>query len=115
MFSTITTASSMMKPTAIVSAINDTLSIVYPTRYITAQVDNSDTGIVTLGMMVARTFRRDRNITRMTRPMLTAMVNWTSSTEARMVCVRSPITCNLIDGGRATLISGKTALTSSTV
>ena len=72
-----------------------------PTRYMTAQVDNNDTGMVTLGMSVADMRRRNKNMTKTTRPMLTAIVNWTSSTDARMVCVRSPMTCSFIEGGSA--------------
>ncbi len=41
----------------------------------TAQVASSDTGMVTLGMMVARSRRRNRKITSTTSAMLIAIVN----------------------------------------
>ena len=80
-----------------------------------AQVDKSDTGMVTLGMSVARTWRRNTNMPSTTRPLLTAMVNWTSPTDALIVWVRSPSTCSLIEGGSERCRFGSTSLTRCTV
>ena len=66
--------------------------------------------MVTLGMSVARAWRRNRNITSTTRPMLIAIVNCTSSTEARIVWVRSPRTCSLIEGGSVRCSPGQRIL-----
>jgi len=54
-------------------------------------------------------------MTNTTRPMLIAMVNWTSPTEAWMVCVRSPSTCSLIDGGNEACSAGRMSFTACTV
>ena len=48
-----------------------------------------DSGTVTAGMIVAHTLRRDTNITMTTSATVSSRVNWTSVTEARIVCVRS--------------------------
>ena len=89
MFSMTTIASSTTKPVAMVSAIRERLSMLYPNRYITPNVPTSETGTATLGMSVARGLRRNRNTTRMTSPMEMASVISTSCTEARMVVLRS--------------------------
>ena len=68
MFSMTTIASSTTNPVAIVIAISERLSMLYPQRYITPNVPSSDTGTATLGMRVARTFRRNRKTTRITSP-----------------------------------------------
>src|ERR1700734_3681800 len=91
MFSITTMASSTTKPVAIVSAINERLSMLYLHRYITEKVAIKETGTATLGIRVARTLRRKRKTTRITRPMDMASVRSTSLTEARMVVVRSSI------------------------
>ncbi len=54
-------------------------------------------------------------MTSTTRPMLTAMVNWTSPTDALIVWVRSPSTCSLIEGGSERCRLGSTSLTRCTV
>lgn len=59
MFSTITIASSTTKPTAIVIAISEMLSRLYPHTHISAHAPNSDTGTVTAGMIVVRTLPRN--------------------------------------------------------
>src|SRR6218665_1506944 len=89
MFSSITMASSTTKPTAIVSAISDRLSRLYPARYITPAVPISASGTVMPGISVAATLRRKTKITITTSAMLSTSVNSTSPTEARMVWVRS--------------------------
>ena len=67
MFSITTMASSTTKPVAIVSAINDRLSMLYPHRYITPNVPISETGTTTVGINVARAVLRNTNTTKMTR------------------------------------------------
>ena len=81
----------------------------------TAQVHSSDTGMVTLGMSVAAASRRNRKTTSTTRAMLIAIVPCTPVTEARMVWVRSPRTCILIEGGSERCSPGKASFTSCTV
>ena len=56
---------------------------------------SSDSGTVTLGMTVAQKVRRKMKITITTSAMVSSSVNWTSSTDARMVCVRSLRTLDL--------------------
>src|ERR1700730_18321450 len=56
-------------------------------------------GTVTLGMIVAQRFRRKTKITITTRAMVSARVNSTSRTEARMVVVRSERMLTWIVGG----------------
>ncbi len=63
MFSTMTMASSTTKPVAMVSAISVRLLIEKPARYITPKVPTSDSGTTMLGMIVAGTLRRNRNVT----------------------------------------------------
>ena len=63
------------------------------------QAPSSESGTVTLGMTVAQNVRRNTKITATTRPMVSSSVNCTSSTEARMVCVRSLRISTCIDGG----------------
>jgi hypothetical protein len=89
MFSTMTIASSTTKPVAMVSAISVRLLIEKPARYITPKVPTSDSGTTMLGMIVAGTLRRNRNVTSTTRPMAKISSCCTSSTEARIVSVRS--------------------------
>ena len=60
MFSSITMASSTTKPTHSVSAISERLSRLKSSRYITANVPASDSGIAMLGMNAARALRRNR-------------------------------------------------------
>ena len=66
MFSITTMASSTTKPVAMVSAIRERLSRLYPKRYMTAHVPMSDTGTATPGISVARPLRRKTNTTTMT-------------------------------------------------
>src|SRR5580692_11446314 len=84
-----TMASSTTKPVEMVSAISDKLSRLKPSRYITAKVPISDSGTDRLGMMVAGTLRRNRNITSTTSATASDNSNCTSFTEARIVLVRS--------------------------
>src|SRR5580658_8377542 len=89
MFSTTTMASSTTNPTAMVSAINERLSMLKLSRYIDANEPSSASGTVTAGMNVAQKLRRNNNITSTTSTIVSISVNSTSSTEARMVVVRS--------------------------
>ena len=54
-----------------------------------ASAPTSDNGTERLGMIVAGMLRRKRNMTITTRPTASVSSNSTSSTEARMVVVRS--------------------------
>ena len=54
MFSMTTIASSTTNPVAMVRAISERLSMLYPQRYITPNVPISEMGTATLGMKVAR-------------------------------------------------------------
>ncbi len=74
MFSSMTMASSTTKPTDSVSASIVILLMEKPSAYITAKVPMSETGTASPGMMVAGSLRRNRKITRMTRPIAIASV-----------------------------------------
>ena len=75
----------------------------------------SESGTATLGMTVAHALRRKRKTTRMTRAMEMQSVHSTSTTEARMVVVRSSATSSLIDAGIAACSCGISERTRSTV
>src|SRR6267154_3477036 len=98
-FSTTTMASSTTKPTAIVSAIRDILSILKLRKYMAANEPSSDKMTVTLGMAVAQRLRRNKRTTSTTSPTVNRRVNSTSSTDARMVVVRSRTVSTVIPGG----------------
>src|SRR5579871_2733139 len=115
MFSMTTMASSTTKPVEMVRAINERLSIVYPTRYITPNVPTRERGTAILGITVAHTLRRKTNTTRTTSKTETIMVSSTSCTEARIVVVRSCVTTMWTDGGIDACNSGRMARTRSTV
>ena len=110
MFSTTTIASSTTKPTAIVSAISERLSRLKPSRYITAAAPASESGTMTAGMIVARMLRRNSRITSTTSAMVSASVNSTSATEARMVWVRSTMVSIFMPGGMSESSRGSAAL-----
>ena len=99
MFSIITMASSTTNPVEIVSAISVRLFRLKSSRYITANVPTSDRGTATLGMTVAANVRRNRKMTSTTRAIVSISSNCTSSTEARIVTVRS-VRIDDFDGGR---------------
>ncbi len=92
-------ASSTTKPTAMVSAISDRLSRLKFIRYIAANEPASASGTVTLGMSVAQKLRRNSRITITTSVMVSPSVNSTSSTEARIVTVRSRSVSTFTAGG----------------
>src|ERR1700751_3257043 len=89
MFSSTTIASSTTKPVEMARAMSDRLSRLYPSRYIPLNVPTSDKGTAMLGIIVARTVRRNANTTRITR--MTEMISVVSMslTDARTVTVRS--------------------------
>ena len=68
-----------------------------------------------LGMTVAQKLRRNTNITITTRAMDSISVNSTSSTEARMVSVRSMIVVTWMEGGMLDSSCGSFRLMVSTV
>ena len=78
MFSITTMASSTTNPVAMVSAISERLSSVYPSRYIAPNVAMSETGTETLGMNVDQPLRRKTNTTKITSPMEMIMLRWAS-------------------------------------
>ena len=65
----------------------------------TPNVPINDSGIVTLGITVAQKLRRKEKITITTSAMVIIIVNCTSFTEARMVCVLSPTMLSLAADG----------------
>ena len=99
MFSMTTIASSTTNPVQIVSAISERLSRLYPSRYMMPKVPISESGTTTPGINVARRLRRNRNTTMITSAIEINIVNSTSSTEARMVVVRSRTTVRSIAAG----------------
>src|SRR3984957_7499603 len=99
MFSSTTMASSTTKPTDKVSAIIEKLSSEYPHRYITANVPTIENGSARLGIVVAEKFRKNRKITSTTNTSASSSVNFTSSTDARIVAERSESTSRVTAGG----------------
>ena len=65
-------------------------------------------------MMVAQTSRRNRKTTPTTSTMDSARVNFTSAMEARMVGVRSWITCTRKAAGKDASMRGSRAFTAAT-
>src|ERR1700723_2031233 len=115
MFSMTTMASSTTKPVAIVRAIMDKLSMLKRHRYMIAKVPINETGTATLGISVARTLRRKRKTTKITRAMDMARVRSTSLTEARMVVVRSSMTVKSMADGMEAFRAGIEAGRGSTM
>src|ERR1700692_1312285 len=99
MFSIITIASSTTNPVEIVSAINDRLFRLYPSRYITPNVPTIDNGTATEGITVAANDRRNRKITITTSPIVRTSENFTSFTDARIAFVRSVNTSSFTVAG----------------
>ena len=73
----------------------------------------SESGTVTLGMMVARKLRRKTKTTSTTRSTLITSVSSTSATEARMVVLRSSATLMSMAGEMEWESVGKSAFTRS--
>ncbi len=114
MFSSITIASSTTKPTDSVSASSVMLLIEKLKAYITAQVAIIEIGTASAGMIVADTVRRNRKITRMTRPIAISRVSCTSATDSRIEIERSFNTCMLIEAGICERYCGMRSFTEST-
>src|SRR5580704_6854097 len=99
MFSTTTMASSTTKPTEMVSAISERLSTLKLSKYMQANEPSKASGTVTPGIRVAQKFRKNSKMTSTTSTIVSIKVNSTSSTEARIVVVRSCSTVMLTAGG----------------
>ena len=115
MFSSTTIASSTTNPVEIASAISDRLSRLNPSRYMPPKVPTSESGTAMLGIIVARTVRKNANTTRMTRMTETSSVVSMSLTEARTVTVRSIAIVRSIAGEIEDCRNGIRARTRSTV
>src|SRR5579862_7631728 len=74
-----------------------------------------DNGTEMLGIKVAHTLRRNRKMTITTRATVSSSVNSISSTEARIVVVRSDVIVIVAEGGMMARNSGNKAFTRSTV
>ncbi len=114
MFSIITIASSTTKPVAIVSAISVRLLIEKPARYITPNVPTSDSGTATDGMIVAGMLRRNRKMTITTSTIARISSKRTSSTDARIVVVRSVSSVTWTEPGSDACNCGSSCLMRST-
>ena len=114
MFSIITIASSTTKPVATVSAIKVRLLMEKPAKYMKPKVPTKDRGTTTPGMMVAAALRKNKKMTITTKATESRSSNCTSRTEARMVTVRSVITCTSSEGGKEAFNAGNKACTRST-
>src|SRR5215831_14838052 len=99
MFSNTTIASSTTNPVEMARAIRDRLSRLYPSRYITPNVPTSESGTAILGMMVARTVRKNTNTTMTTSAIEISSVVSISFTDALTETVRSITTESFIAGG----------------
>ena len=84
MFSSMTMASSTTRPIASTIASSVSVLIVKPNTYISANAPTSDTGIVTIGMIVARRLRRKKKITSTTSRIASPMVVNTDLIERSM-------------------------------
>ena len=114
MFSIITMASSTTKPVEMVNAMSVRLFRLYPSKYITPNVPTIESGTATLGMNVARRFRRKKKITMTTSTMVNANSNSTSFTDARIVVVRSVRICTFTADGSDACNCGSNFLIRST-
>jgi len=114
MFSIMTMASSTTKPVEMVSAIKERLFRLKPKRTMTPKVPTRDSGTATLGMMVPARVRRKRKTTRTTRATASISSNCTSSTEPRMVTVRSVSTSTWTAEGSEAWSWGRRRLMRST-
>src|SRR5580658_1241616 len=89
MFSITTIASSTTNPVAMVSAISERLSRVYPIRYMAPNVATMETGTDTLGIKVDQPLRKKTNTTKTTSAMDTMTLRWASLNDSWVVMVRS--------------------------
>ena len=102
MFSTTTIASSTTSPVA--STIPNSVSVLIekPNALMKAKVPISDTGMVTLGMTVARQSWRKRKMTTMTSTIASSSVFTTSRIDSRTAVVGLKAISYFIDGGKLT-------------
>ncbi len=80
----------------------------------TPKVASSDSGTARLGITVAHSVRRKMKMTRITRPIVSIIVNCTSCTAARITSERSETRSTWTDGGIDSCSCGISALTVST-
>ena len=114
-FSTTTMASSTTKPTAIVIAINESVSSVKPATHIAAKLPAMERGTEIPTAIVCARLRRKTSTTPITRRMATSSVFIKSRIEERMDSVRSVSVLILTPAGIQRPSSGKSAFTASTV
>ena len=100
MFSITTIASSTTMPVARTMPKSVRTLIEKSNSLMNAKVPISDTGIVIAGMTVLRQFCRNRNMTRMTRPIASASVHSTSMIDSRTTTTLSNATCHSSPGGK---------------
>ena len=93
MFSSTTTASSTTKPVAMVSAISERLSMLYPSKYIGPKVPKMDSGRTAAGISVARGDCRNTKTTPITSNTAKTRVRSVSPTAAVTDCERSSAMC----------------------
>ncbi len=111
MFSSTTIASSTTRPIASTIASSVSVLIVKPNRYISANAPISDTGIVTIGMIVARRLRRKKKMTSTTSRIASTIVSNTDAIERSMNTDVSYATTSFMPGGRFSLIFSTSART----
>ena len=100
MFSITTIASSTTMPVASTMPNSVSVLIEKPNSLRNANVPISETGMVIAGMIVLRQFCRNRNITRMTRPIASASVFSTSMIDSRTTPTLSKATRHSSPGGK---------------
>src|SRR5260370_38608637 len=101
-----TMASSTTKPTDKVSASSVMLLMEKSSMYMAAKGPQSEIGTASAGIKVADAERRNRKITRMTRPMAISRVSSTSLTDWRSDVERAISNCIFTDGGISTRSGG---------
>ena len=115
MFSIMTIASSTTKPTEMVIASSEKLSIVKPSNHMPASVPAIESGMVTPAAMVSTVRCRKTITTASTSSTVMSSVNCTSSTLARIVVVRSVSVVTWMPLGISFMICGMSFCTPSTV
>src|SRR3984893_15515078 len=108
-------AASTTNPVATVSANQEKLCRLKPTRYMIPKVPIRESGKATLGISVAQSRRKKMKITSTTKATVKMSVNCTSRTEARIVSVRSVRIETCTVGGIEAVNLGSSLLIRSTV
>ena len=80
-----------------------------------AKVNTIETGRARLGITVADRFRRNRKITRTTRPTVSPSVSLTSWTDSRIGAERSTCMYSFTDGGSCSRMLGSISMTASAI